>query len=59
MKIGLLLLFISTLGFCNAQHKIKTYQKLEKRNTLKTKFKTDNGDKVEMLVEKNTYLKNY
>lgn len=34
-------------------------QKLEERKTLKTKFKTGNGDKIEYLIEKHEYSRNY
>lgn len=40
-------------------HLVVFKQKLKERQTLKTKFKTGNGDKVEYLIEKNEYFRNY
>lgn len=40
-------------------HLVIFQQKLEKRITLKTKFKTDNGNQSEILVEGKQYIKNY
>lgn len=40
-------------------HLVVFLQKIDKRVTLKTKFKIGSGDALEYLEEKNTYLKNY
>ncbi len=40
-------------------HLVIFKQNLENRETLKTKFKIENGDKNEFLIEKKEYIKNY
>lgn len=40
-------------------HLVVFLQKLNKRETLKTKFKTGNGDIIEYLGEKKEYIRNY
>ena len=40
-------------------HLVIFLQRLNKRETLATKFKIDNGDKSEYLLEKTEYLRNY
>ena len=40
-------------------HLVVFKQNLKERKTLKTKFKTGNGDKVEYLMENNVYSRNY
>jgi len=40
-------------------HLVVFKQKLKKRETIKTKFLTENGKKTEYLVEKNEYSRNY